>query len=88
MDKTVISCEISFLPIQSNDYVGEVEEVIRIIRSYDLEITEGLMSTTVRGEPRIIFDLLANIFERMNQRTKFTMVIKISNICGCPPQSI
>lgn len=83
MDKTVISCEISFLPIQSNDYIGEVEEVIRIIRNYDLEITEGLMSTTVRGEPAAIFDLLTNIFERMNQRTKFTMVVKISNICGC-----
>lgn len=83
MDKTVISCEISFLPIQSNDYVAEVEEVLRIIKSYDLEVIVGLMSTTVRGEPTIVFDLITNIFERMNQVTKFTMVIKISNICGC-----
>lgn len=83
MDKAVISCEISFLPIQSNNYVAEVEEVIRIIRSYDLEVIEGLMSTTVLGKPETIFDLLANIFERMNQHTKFTMVVKISNICGC-----
>lgn len=79
----MISCEISFLPIQSKDYTSDIEEVLRIIRNYDLEITVGFMSTTLRGDARLIFSLLAEIFEKMNQRTKFTMVVKISNICGC-----
>lgn len=79
----MISCEISFLPIQSKDYTSDIEEVLRIIRNYDLEITVGFMSTTLRGDVRLIFSLLAEIFEKMNQRTKFTMVVKISNICGC-----
>ncbi len=79
----MISCEISFLPIQSKDYTSDIEEVLRIIRNYDLEITVGFMSTTLRGDARLIFNLLAEIFEKMHQRTKFTMVVKISNICGC-----
>ncbi len=79
----VISCQISFNPIKSNDYTGDIEKVISIIKSSDLECGVGLLSTTVRGEKGKVFDLLLNIFDSMNKVCGFSIDIKLSNICGC-----
>jgi len=79
----IISCEISFIPIQSENYKNDVDRVIEIISSYKLEYQVGLLSTTVRGNKEIIFEMLQRISDKMYDKVKFTMVLKISNECGC-----
>ena len=79
----IISCEISFIPIQSENYKNDVDRVIEIISSYKLEYQVGLLSTTVRGNKKIIFEMLQQISDKMYDKVKFTMVLKISNECGC-----
>ncbi|WIF94041.1 YkoF family thiamine/hydroxymethylpyrimidine-binding protein [Caminicella sporogenes] len=82
MDK-IASCEISFIPIMSKNYIDEVKEVIEIIKCYDLEYNVGILSTTIRGSKEKIFDMVKEIYDKMDKKTNFTMDIKISNICGC-----
>lgn len=79
----IMSCEISFIPIQSENYKNDVDRVIEIISSYKLEYQVGLLSTTVKGNKEIIFEMLQQICEKMYDKVKFTMVLKISNECGC-----
>lgn len=79
----VASCEISFIPIISENYISDVKKVIEIIKSYDLEYDVGILSTTIRGNKAKILNLIRNIYNTMDEVCNFTMDIKISNICGC-----
>ena len=78
----VISCQISFNPINSRDYLGEIEKVLHIIRSYDVEYSIGILSTSMVGDKEKIFTLIRELYESMKKVCGFSMDIKISNICG------
>jgi uncharacterized protein YqgV (UPF0045/DUF77 family) len=79
----IASCEISFIPIGSKDYIAHIDKVLDIIKSYDLEYDVGIMSTTIRGDQEKIHKLILDIYNIMDEECKFTMDIKLSNICGC-----
>lgn len=83
MEEKIISCEISFVPIQSQNYADEVDKVIALIHESGLEYQVGIFSTTIQGKKEKIFELLQRIFDEMETRTKFLIVAKISNLCGC-----
>ena len=76
----VASCEISFIPIESEDYIADVNRVLAIIESYNLEHTVGPLSTSIIGEESKIFHLIRNIYDSMSEACRFKMDIKISNI--------
>ncbi len=79
----IISAEISLFPIQSDNYKKDVDKAIEIIRSYNFKCEIGIFSTTIQGESSKIFDLINILFIELDKQTKFTLDIKISNICGC-----
>lgn len=78
------SCEITYFPIQSENYLEEIRWVIKIIESYEVEVEVGILSTTIRGRAEIIFQLLKEIYDTMTEKDcHFTISMMISNICGC-----
>ncbi|SHK25351.1 YkoF family thiamine/hydroxymethylpyrimidine-binding protein [Paramaledivibacter caminithermalis] len=79
----IASCEISYIPIMSENYIDDVNRVIDIIKSCELECNIGILSTTIRGNKDRIFSLIKEIYDTMDEVTSFTIDIKISNICGC-----
>ncbi len=78
----IASCQIAFTPIISDDYIDDVNKVLEIIDNSGLENEVGVLSTFVRGEKSKVLRLIAEIYEEMDNLTKFSMDIKISNICG------
>ncbi len=79
----IASCEIAFIPIESENYISDVNKVLDIIKSYELEEDIGILSTTIRGEKNKILNLIQEIYNTMDDNCSFTMDIKLSNICGC-----
>lgn len=79
----IASCQISFAPIGSIDYLGEIQQVLNIIRNSGLEHDIGILSTVVRGEKIKVFKLIKDIYDNMEDACNFTMDVKISNLCGC-----
>jgi len=79
----IASCQISFTPIMSKNYIDDVDKVLEIIKDYDLECKIGILSTTVRGNKDKIFSMIREIYDTMDNTTSFVVDIKISNICGC-----
>lgn len=84
----IASCEISFLPVMSRDYLGDIDKVLEEIKASNLEYNIGILSTTIRGNKEKIFQLIKGIYDKMDNITTFTMDIKISNICGCQKGAI
>ena len=79
----IASCQISFTPIISKDYLSDIEKVIALITAAGLEYDVGILSTTIRGNKDGIFKLLKDIYDTMAPACSFTMDVKISNLCGC-----
>ncbi len=79
----IASCQITFTPIVSDNYMEDVKRVLDIINDSGLENSVGVLSTFVRGEKSKVLKLIKDIYENMDSITKFSMDIKISNICGC-----
>lgn len=79
----IASCQIAFTPIVSDNYMEDVKKVLDIINNSGLENNVGVLSTFVRGEKSKVLKLITDIYENMDSITKFSMDIKISNICGC-----
>jgi len=79
----IASCQIAFTPIVSDDYMEDVDKVLKIIDNSGLEYEVGSLSTFVRGEKSRVLNLISQIYDTMDDITNFSMDIKISNICGC-----
>jgi uncharacterized protein YqgV (UPF0045/DUF77 family) len=79
----IASCQIAFTPIMSDNYIKDIDKVLDIIKSSELEYNIGILSTTIRGKKDKILNLISNIYNTMDGICSFTMDIKISNICGC-----
>lgn len=79
----IASCQISFIPIGSSNYLEEIRQVIDIIKSSGLENDTGILSTVVRGEKSKVLQLVTDIYVKMDDVCNFTMDVTISNLCGC-----
>jgi uncharacterized protein YqgV (UPF0045/DUF77 family) len=82
LEKTM-TCELSFLPIQAEDYSSEVKKVLSMIKNSGLEHIVGDMSTTVRGDPQTVWSLVEAIYDSMFTQCRFVLDIRVSNVCGC-----
>lgn len=80
LDK-VISAEISFSPLESGDYVKDIDRVLGLIDESGLDYQVGMMSTLVIGKAKEIFQLLEGIYEKSDEACGFTFHVTISNRC-------
>lgn len=78
----IATCEVSFIPIGSADYLDEINQVLDIIKDSGLDHETGPLSTVVRGEQDKVFPLMANIYQTMNEICYFRLDVKLSNLCG------
>ncbi len=78
----IISCQIVFSPIVSDDYKKDVHQVIDIIKQSGVDFEVGLLSTEIKGDKETIFQLIETIFKTMDTQSGFTMDVKYSNLCG------
>ncbi len=77
------TCQVSFLPIESQNYKEDVTKVLSLIEKSGLDFQTGEMSTTIKGERDRIWALAKEIFEEMDQVCRFVLDMKVSNTCGC-----
>lgn len=80
----IVSCQMSYFPIDSKKYLEEIRCVLNLIEDSGLQHHVDVLSTTIQGEAEKVFDLMRDIHKKMsNTECNYTMNIMISNICGC-----
>ena len=79
----IAACQISFIPIGTDAYLGHIDRVLDIVREKGLESDVGYFSTVVRGERSKVLSLITDIYKAMDSIRDFTMDVKLSNVCGC-----
>ena len=72
-----ISIDISLYPL-NEDYIGPIKGFINTVNNTkELEVTTNSMSTQIRGESDIIFDLLKAEIPTVFEQNRAAFIIKV-----------
>lgn len=75
-----IQAEVSFYPLKAPDVTLEIAAFITALRTHDVEIELGALSTLVCGESDAVFDALKQAYHICAQSGTAAMVVKYVNI--------
>jgi uncharacterized protein YqgV (UPF0045/DUF77 family) len=78
-----IACQISYLPLGTENIEEKVEKILHIIRNSGLEFKVNSFATEIKGSKAEVFSLIEDIFETAETESQFVLDLKLSNICGC-----
>lgn len=78
----IAACMISFIPVQSESYLSEVEKVLDMIKASGLQHSVGGFATELYGDPGEICSLISGIYNEMDKSCSFVLDVRFSNVCG------
>ena len=78
-----IACQMSYLPLGTENIEEKVEKILYILRNSGLEFKIGSFATEIKGSKARVFSLIKDIFEIAETEGQFVLELKLSNICGC-----
>lgn len=65
-----MTCQLSYLPLETENYQEEVDAIIDQINQYEVETEVSKLSTTVKGDRDEIMKMIDDIYQRMDSRDK------------------
>ncbi|MEX0722097.1 MAG: thiamine-binding protein [Balneolaceae bacterium] len=57
--------QLSYIPLSTADPREKVQELLEHLAQYDIQIEVGYLSTTIIGEPEIIFEVIQELYKTM-----------------------
>jgi len=76
-----VQAEVSLYPLRQNDLNEPIQQFIESLKSNDLEVKTGSMSSVISGEESIVFRSLQKAFAHAAKRHEVVLTAKISNAC-------
>ena len=76
-----VQAEVSLYPLRQNDLTKPIQEFVESLKSDNLNVKTGSMSSVISGEESIVFQSLQKAFEQTAQKYEVVLNVKISNAC-------
>lgn len=57
--------QITYIPLYTDHPKEKVQDLIEFVAQHDVEVDINYLSTSVKGEPDVVFDLIRDIYETM-----------------------
>ena len=76
-----VQAEVSLYPLRRNDLTEPIQEFIESLKSDDINVKTGSMSSVISGDNKIVFQSLQKAFEQEAQKYEVVLTAKISNAC-------
>ena len=76
-----VQAEVSLYPLRQNDLTKPIQEFVESLKSNDLNVKTGSMSSVILGEESIVFQSLQKAFEQAAKKHEVVLTAKISNTC-------
>ncbi len=79
-----ISAQVSLYPLRVSDLGPAIAAFADELRTYELQVQTGAMSTLVIGERDELFEALRTAFAAASARYQVVLAVTISNACPRP----
>lgn len=57
--------QLTYIPLYTDHPKEKVEDIIEFVAQHDVEVDVNYLSTSVKGEPGVVFDLVREIYDEM-----------------------
>ncbi|HYW34374.1 MAG TPA: thiamine-binding protein [Balneolaceae bacterium] len=61
----ITTAQFTYIPLQSSNPRESVDYLLEMIAQHDVEVDVNYLSTSVRGQTDIVFDLINEMYETM-----------------------
>jgi len=76
-----VQAEVTLYPLRQNDLAEPIQQFIESLKSNDLKVKAGSMSSVISGAESIVFQSLQKAFEQTAKKYEVVLNVKISNTC-------
>ena len=73
--------EVSLYPLRRNDLTGPIQQFAESVKSSNVNVKTGTMSTFISGDSRTVFQGVQRAFEQAARKYQVVLTMKISNAC-------
>lgn len=57
--------QITFIPLYTDHPKEKVEDILEFVAQHDVEVDVNYLSTSVKGTPDVVFELIREIYDEM-----------------------
>lgn len=57
--------QISYIPLYTDHPKEKVEDILEFVAQHDVEVDVNYLSTSVKGSPDVVFELIREIYDEM-----------------------
>ncbi len=61
----ITTAQFTYIPLRANEPRESIDFLLELVAQHEVEVDVNYLSTSVRGEPKVIFDLIEEIYEEM-----------------------
>ena len=76
-----VQAEVSLYLLRQNDLTEPIQQFVESLKSGDLKIKTGSMSSVISGDSKVVFHSLQKAFEQAAQKYEVILTTKLSNAC-------
>lgn len=76
----ITTAQFTYIPLKASDPRKSVEFLLELVAQHDVEVDVNYMSTSVRGETDVVFDLIREMYDTMTiEKEEFRFHIELLN---------
>lgn len=61
----ITTAQFTFIPLKASEPRESIDFLLELVAQHDVEVDVNYMSTSVRGETEVVFDLIHEMYETM-----------------------
>lgn len=61
----ITTAQFTYIPLQTNNPRDSVDYLLELVAQHDVEVDVNYLSTSVRGETDVVFELIREIYDNM-----------------------
>lgn len=61
----ITTAQFTYIPLKANDPRESVDYLLELVAQHEVEVDVNYMSTSVRGETEVVFELIKEVYETM-----------------------
>jgi len=61
----ITTAQFTYIPLKASDPRESIDFLLELVAQHDVEVDVNYMSTSVRGETEVVFDLIREMYDTM-----------------------
>ena len=76
----ITTAQFTYIPLKATDPRESIDFLLELVAQHDVEVDVNYMSTSVRGETEVVFELIREMYDTMTiEREEFRLHVELLN---------